>query len=128
MRRVAQVQYGQLSEEIQALLSGAGAFLSTSISVEDVNTGQKAIGTVTAGATVIFAGVSIGTEFDGGVSLTIGDIDAQGRLVVASSVNCALSGVYIFFPYVSYEEDTDISVFFTGTPTRGQGSVFVMSM
>jgi hypothetical protein len=63
------------------------------------------------------------TAFDGGVSMTIGDIIAQGRFQGAADNHPSVSDQYETHPHHVYSVDTDVYVFLTGSPTIGFGRV-----
>lgn len=69
--------------------------------------------------------VDIIDAFDGGVTLTVGDMVAQGRLQIVADNFPGIVDQYETRPNYAYSVSTDVYVFLTGTPTVGSGRVVV---
>ncbi len=122
---------GHLSNEVLNLISRGGLpslYMSEIFTITDIVAGSKAVGDVSLGKTVVLAGININTAFDGGVTMTLGDASAQGRFLAASDVKSdLLGGRFLTIPCHTYDIDTEVSIYFpTGSPTVGQGSVFLV--
>ena len=68
--------------------------------------------------------VDIIEEFDEG-SITVGDDDAQGRLVTADQVDLLHVNIYVIENFLKYDTDTTAKIYFTGTPTQGRLRVII---
>lgn len=103
--------------------SATATSIETSFDFNDALAGEKLIGVCLAGKIVLKTVVIITTEFDDIVLITVGDAAAQGRLVVAADVNSDQTGTYDVDSNYKYVGDTEITIYFSGTPTQGAGQV-----
>lgn len=68
----------------------------------------------------------INSVFDGGLEITVGDIVAQGRLMVVADNKPGTAARYKNDTDYQYSIRTELFVFFpSGTPTTGNGRVIV---
>lgn len=69
--------------------------------------------------------VEIDVAFDGGTSITVGDIAAHGRLQAVADNDPSITGDYEVLVNYAYSSGTDLYVFLTGTAAVGHGRVIV---
>ena len=101
---------------------------SRSLSVEFFSTdvpGSVLIGKLPSGMFCQSCVVEIETAFDGGTSITVGDIAAHGRLQAAADNDPTITGDYEVLVNYAYSVGTDLYVFLTGSATVGRGRVIV---
>ncbi len=88
--------------------------------------GPLLIGMVPAGHIVRETVIDVQEEFDGGVTMTVGDMVAQARLQVTSDNRPTAVHHYNVNNVYEYATDTDVYVFFpSGTPTTGSAKITV---
>jgi hypothetical protein len=100
--------------------------LEVDFAFADVAGGSLSLGDCDAGFTVLKAVVNILTAFNNGVTITVGDAVAQGRLMTASDINTAKVGMYDADSHYKYPAKTELFIYFpSGTPNQGSGKVIV---
>lgn len=82
-------------------------------------TGNSNLCTVESGDIVETVFVEVVEPFNEVISMTIGDDDAQGRLVTASDVNLTKTGMYEIRAFVKYEVNAQIKIYFNVSPVAG---------
>ena len=98
-----------------------------SFSFADVTPGGSILlGIVPAGTAVEENALVVGTPFDGGVEISVGDAAATARLMTKHQNDPSISNDYKRDVDFRYTADTEIYVYFiSGTPTVGTAEVFV---
>lgn len=86
---------------------------------------KKLIGEIPANVEISRCVLCITEVFDGGATITIGDDNAQGRLMMASENNPIVVANYYRQPDYSYPIPTQINIYLHGEPTKGQGKVII---
>ena len=81
------------------------------------------LGQISAGYIVRETVVDIQEAFDGSTGITVGDMAAQARLQLLTDNNPELIHRYNVNNVYEYATDTDLYVFFSGTPTMGRARV-----
>jgi len=111
---------GSLSWEDQQITS-----LTTTFSSSDVISGSKFIGNCPVNKIVSDADIIINSEFDNNTTITIGDASAQARLMgIADNFPDSLS-TYETEPNYQYLLLTGLYLYFSGTPTQGDGKAII---
>jgi hypothetical protein len=87
--------------------------------------GSLSLGVVPAGHLVPDCVIEIYTVFDDAVTITVGDIVAQGRFQAVADNKPLYIGVYGTQPHYEYSSDTEVFVFLVGSPTIGRGRVIL---
>lgn len=92
----------------------------------DVALGSMSLGICPSGHLVDKTVIEIKTAFNGGVQMTVGDVVAQGRLMVIADNKPNVANHYEVNNSFEYVADTEIFIFFPGgIPTIGIGRVIV---
>lgn len=102
-------------------------YIIKSFDYQDIESGSISIGYIPANKRVEAAVLFINTAFDGDVSLTVGDSDAQARLMtVYESEPQSVDTYSIEIHNVFYSIQTEIKMYFlTGEPTQGEGQIII---
>lgn len=94
----------------------------------DVDSGELLIGTVSNNSRVIDISVNVIEEFDGDVTLNIGDIGDNSRLISDEFIDLQTTGVYSSTPSYIYKDgsDTDLVAYFNNNgSTKGQLKIII---
>jgi hypothetical protein len=83
--------------------------------------GSLSLGIVPLGHLIPSCVIEIYAVFDGAVTITVGDIVAQGRFQAIADNKPLYVGVYETQPHYEYSSDTEVFVFLSGSPTIGRG-------
>ena len=92
---------------------------------EDVVDGYLDLGNIPADKRVYDTVLIISTAFDGTTTITIGDIVAQARLMSIAQNDPSNANVYSVEGHVEYSALTLLKMFFSGTPTAGEGTAII---
>jgi hypothetical protein len=92
-----------------------------------VGDGDDLVGTVGNGTRVVEVSIEVTTVFDGSADITIGDAANNSRLLDNSEVDLQTLGVYVVYPVYQFDsaEDTDVLVYYTGSPTQGAAKITI---
>jgi hypothetical protein len=100
--------------------------LEKSFTFEDFEDLSLEIGNIPAGKRVMKAVLVIQTAFNEGAKITIGDDDAEGRLMSYNQNNPLVSNYYVTEQEVKYLVTTPIKIYFPyGNPTSGEGVAII---
>lgn len=103
-----------------------GGSIGISFTAADLAGGVLAIGTVQPGVRVDRVAVVIDEAFDGGTQLTVGDAEAQARLMAAAENDPGVAGKYTADVDHEYSAETTINLYLAaGTPVTGSGQVII---
>lgn len=100
--------------------------LYSSFDYTNVSGGSLSLGDCPADITVVTVALIIDIAFNNSTTITVGDSVAQGRLMAVADNNTEQVATYKRNVDYLYTAETEILIFFpSGTPTQGEGKVFV---
>lgn len=89
-------------------------------------TGDILVGKAFAGMVAVSTLIRIITPFDGGTTITVGDVGDTSRLAEAADNFPSVIGDYETRPHHRYTAETEMRVYFpTGAPSVGEGEVTI---
>jgi hypothetical protein len=100
-------------------------YISASFSFNDIASLSKLIGSIPKASEIQSVMVLINSPFDGNTTISVGDDSNNAILMDTISNIPTIANKYRNDSDVLYSADTNIKLYFTGTPTTGQGSVIV---
>jgi hypothetical protein len=102
-------------------------YLIKSFNYEDVLNGVLSVGFVPANKRIISLVLLVNTAFDGDTLVTVGDSEAQARLMtVYDNEPSAVNTYSLEIHNVFYSSQTEIKMYFpTGEPTQGEGQIII---
>ena len=107
----------------EIVVSGADR-LELDFTFEDVPDGSISFGFIPALKRVYNTVLIIQTAFDA-LTVTIGDDDAQARLMTIAENNPAIENIYSVENHVEYDALTELKIYLTGNPTIGAGTAII---
>jgi hypothetical protein len=117
--------WGELFRRDNLILDGrVRNKIEVSFSFSDFVGGSLLIGTIGSGSRVASVSLIVVTAFNAG-QLTVGDSIGQGRLMTAAENYLMEADTFKTEKDILYAVDTAISVYFSGAPIQGSGTVVV---
>jgi hypothetical protein len=103
--------------------------LTNSLTIDDEDFGgeEQLIGNVGNGVRVVEISVEVTEAFDGSADITIGDASVNDRILSDTEVDLQTVGNYVVAPVYQFPSDqnTDVNVYFSGSPTQGSAKVTI---
>jgi hypothetical protein len=102
------------------------SFLIATFNFNDVLAGSKVVGTINGDPNVVQAvSLVIDTDFDGATTIEVGDAGDNGRLMADIDNIPTVIDTYINTSDEIYAAPTELSLYFTGAPSQGSGTVII---
>lgn len=101
--------------------------LTSKVTITSASSGTISLGRVGNGARVVEVSVEVTDEFDGDMAISVGDSGDNSRLMGADQNDLQGAGSYVTTPIYQFPagQETEISIFVTGTATAGSANVIV---